>query len=1077
MRQPSANTSKGSFAERRQPAPASGSRRPELLACRPQRLAGVALCDARLALLLANALLPSVRRHVERLLYWPACQNRPAVIAVLFATQQTLDHETLGTLRPLFQSAHGFCDAPDIPASKDCLRLWWQGQPHDFDMQQAERLSLSLLWPLGSVERHDSKTLPSLTGDRGRRTPKASPIQARDPALAALGGAQHLDALAREPEKGEGRAWFRVAWGIADTFRSTRRVVREGFGLIWTLLLLAAHAVVFLLVCFVAYSALRPAFVAPSFWRPWPILLTVIFSIIVGAILLVLLLRVLGLVLGSGDDQEEVEAGKPRYTVSILQRFRSWFSAYTPLGDDVRRAYAKRLDEVQKLLSQGKIDEALLRALAVAQKHSDKGGLKRFFPTKGPGVRGQLDFEVETSDFVSPVLAPGAPQFLRTEYSKLAKTLEGQGDFRRAAYVYSKLMGDHFHGIEALVKAGMALEAAEVSLQSEQPPSRTICLYYATGKKELALALAKRYGDFQELADQSGKSDPEFYALVVHTWCQDLMRSGRWLDALEASEPLATDLAREPQNLNPLHPLLAMRRDCLTDALAEHRQGETMPARLLVRGLLMLPWQAEDWPMDWLSSRLSGEAEPSPMHTAKQSVQAALAASLAPAQVAGQSDAAAHPDRQPTNSAAAHDKEQEAILETLSALAQNDSLEQDCFCQHASETFLDSYTRYLLAVLGAQGRFDSKMQAKIRDLLQQFGLRVLHEDVAKLTSISQAPTHAKVCQNLQLPTAPPVGDPCMLACPLEGQKLAIWRQSGKLEIFDKSGKLLASHWMSHLLDLICVPGSQTMLVLQKAGALTRIMSLGLHSNQVRELAIADLRYWSSNLSKRHWYVQLGPSVTALSLPDLLRPDAPGQVTSRLVPDWQVQIGDTLRTLAIADMMDGEISWLTVDDRQTRYGLIEHWSFEATFGKLQTRLCEPSKDTKPSDTWIWYGNHSVLSLTEDGTWESVLDFKRFDARKASALVRRIDRRGQNYLPRFLIETPAEFAPAVRFLGNNSNTAQISEYLNGREAAFSLDSSTPLYFVTSRHQPEPCAVLANKQGQVAAVWLNSATSLLV
>ena len=124
---------------------------------------------------------------------------------------------------------------------------------------------------------------------------------------------------------------------------------------------------------------------------------------------------------------------------------------------------------------------------------------------------------------------PDLLEELRREYRRAAEGAIRQGDFRRAAYIYGKLLGDDRLAAQALQRGGLHRDAAILYLKKINDKAaaaqafeaaglvdRAIALYRELGRHEAAGDLLRRIGDeagavseYLLAAAQAGESEPK----------------------------------------------------------------------------------------------------------------------------------------------------------------------------------------------------------------------------------------------------------------------------------------------------------------------------------------------------------------------------------------------------------------------------------------------------------------------------------------------------------------------------------------------------------------------------------------
>jgi tetratricopeptide (TPR) repeat protein len=181
---------------------------------------------------------------------------------------------------------------------------------------------------------------------------------------------------------------------------------------------------------------------------------------------------------------------------------------------------------------------------------------------------------------------------LDREYRKAAEQAAARGDWRRAAYIYGKLLHDFGRAATALERGGLHHDAAVIYLEKLGDTRGAARAFEAAGEVDRALQLYRRRGDYVAAGDllrRAGEEDlalEEYRVAAMHLAEQDnhlaagelLLERGRRPDL--AREFFAAGWSRRPQG---------SAEGCLL-RLLEMRAAEESP-----RELLILTNQAEDY--------------------------------------------------------------------------------------------------------------------------------------------------------------------------------------------------------------------------------------------------------------------------------------------------------------------------------------------------------------------------------------------------------------------------------------------------------------------------------------------------
>ncbi len=248
----------------------------------------------------------------------------------------------------------------------------------------------------------------------------------------------------------------------------------------------------------------------------------------------------------------------------------------TPLGNKLRRQLHAHLEQINKMIDQGDIDRALKRAMSLAQEEKAKSRRNNRLATDLPKPRANLDFDLSGIS-AETVTIPGDWGFdeLRQKYRTLAQELSAKGDHRRAAFIYSELLGDTKHALAELEAMKAYEEAAKLATARKSNGETIARLWFLAGQKEVALLMARRHNCMDHLARISTK-DPEFSAFVRSHWIKDLIAEG--------------DLPRAVQESADNPRLAETHLHVLGLAIGE---GHLRELPVLERAVQSLPWSIE----------------------------------------------------------------------------------------------------------------------------------------------------------------------------------------------------------------------------------------------------------------------------------------------------------------------------------------------------------------------------------------------------------------------------------------------------------------------------------------------------
>ncbi len=161
------------------------------------------------------------------------------------------------------------------------------------------------------------------------------------------------------------------------------------------------------------------------------------------------------------------------------------------------------LRQLLKWFQEGKIDEALRRALPMGNAHQRGGPAHR--GTQLP----QHDPRYSLADLLRHGHGPASvwmggldvqAELART-YRRVAQEAEQRGDFRRAAFIYGKLLVDFRAAAEVLARGGLHRDAAIVFRDKLHEPLRAAVEFEKAGDFAEALRLYREQNDFVAVGD------------------------------------------------------------------------------------------------------------------------------------------------------------------------------------------------------------------------------------------------------------------------------------------------------------------------------------------------------------------------------------------------------------------------------------------------------------------------------------------------------------------------------------------------------------------------------------------------
>lgn len=261
-----------------------------------------------------------------------------------------------------------------------------------------------------------------------------------------------------------------------------------------------------------------------------------------------------------------------RLARALLGRFRF-------LRERAFGRHGARLAEVLDLFRQGRAEEALRRAVPLADELSGLAGADGV-PGLPPPPRDSIDFRLADllrgrGAFAPVAVGAGVYDELRRAYRRAAEKLLAQGRHRAAAYVYAVLLDDARAAAEALSRGGHHREAAVVFLEKAGDRRRAARELAACGDHHRAADLAEQCGEFESAAEYLLRAgDREAERACLGRWARRLVLDGR---------PLLAGAIYE-ERLGDLGPALSAYRQGLGD-LSQAPQLAALAAatRCLVR--------------------------------------------------------------------------------------------------------------------------------------------------------------------------------------------------------------------------------------------------------------------------------------------------------------------------------------------------------------------------------------------------------------------------------------------------------------------------------------------------------------
>ncbi|MDQ0465009.1 hypothetical protein QO010_002793 [Caulobacter ginsengisoli] len=638
---------------------------------------------------------------------------------------------------------------------------------------------------------------------------------------------------------------------------------------------------------------------------------------------------------GRGPGRSANGEGEP----GVLQNLMGWIRWHSPLGNRLKGRIGERMRQVERLFAAGDIDLALKLAIALG---GDAARRSKVYPNSLPEMRAGLDFRVDGGRFFAPLLDGVGMISLHSRYLAIAERLEKEGDHRRAAYIHSQLLDDHRKAVMVLEAGGLFAEAAKLALDSRMPPVMTIRLLYKAGQTDAALALARRTGCFDELAEDSRGKDARFHILVIEAWTDVLLATGQPLRALQV-----TDALTSVSGIAAV--LTAARARWLAEALRLDGEGG-FQAELAARALLAASWTRADISPQGL------EAFP---HMPRIEGEGPFPAVLAWLQTVLRSET---PDA---------GGELVNLLQALTRLGRPDHPEQAAFWRGPAALLVEALVLGGFAM--ASDRLGRRELLMLKHLLDRARLPVLATELGKLMKfeVQLPPTKG----GWRLPPPAAIRPAVRRACLMGNGEMLVWRQSNLLQLLDRHGGLLWQQAVSEVTALVAIGTGPHALVIQRQEDGTSLLTrLATHERRFHTIGRVRLFAHHDVTSEGQWLVQIGGDIGGL---DLARLCAPEPAIEFL---WSCALTERLRAAAFAHQSDG-FAWITLDVSPERAGLLEAWQLRHS-GEMTASLCLPpapgTRGEPPPQDWFWTPPNLLRATRRDHLsmpvmpWSDVLE---------------------------------------------------------------------------------------------------------
>jgi tetratricopeptide (TPR) repeat protein len=205
------------------------------------------------------------------------------------------------------------------------------------------------------------------------------------------------------------------------------------------------------------------------------------------------------------------------------------------------------LRELLRQFREGDIERALRNAPSLGGD-GDRGGL-----ASGDGKLPDVDPTYSLQSLLGSARGPTGLWFggsdlqaeLAKEYRKAAEEAERRGDYRRAAYIFGKLLNDFSTAATLLTRAGLHRDAAYIYLNRLRDSDAAARAFEAAGEFDRALELYRQNHRHAEAGDLLRRVGEEDQAIAEYTQAADSLLADPSHDSMAAGD-LLRDRARRP---------------------------------------------------------------------------------------------------------------------------------------------------------------------------------------------------------------------------------------------------------------------------------------------------------------------------------------------------------------------------------------------------------------------------------------------------------------------------------------------------------------------------------------------------